>query len=253
MHALNFPLALFACVLVGLWFSTQVGVMLGRGVRTLPEEARDDYSAVLTATVTLLGLIIGFTFSFAINRYDLRKNYEAEETNAIGTEYVRVDFLPAQDAAKVRALLREYIGQRVLFYTTRDSYQLARVNSYTALLQSRMWSIVQAAANARPSPLTELVSSGMNDVLNSQGYTEAAWLNRIPTAAWILVIAVAACCTALIGYGSRGRGKGLLLMLPLVLAIAFFLIADVDSPRQGVIRVLPQDLMNLAQSLASQN
>lgn len=253
MGVVNFPPLFFVSSFVGLWLSTQAGVMLSRRVRPLAEEARDDYNVVLTATVTLLGLIIGFTFSFALNRYDQRKNYEEEETNAIGTEYVRAEFLPAEDAAVVKGLLRKYVYQRVLFYTTRDALQLSQINADTALMEHEMWSAVQRGSTANPSPNMLLVAAGMNDVLNSQGYTQAAWLNRIPDAAWILMIAVAACCTVLIGYGSRTTGAGLLMVLPLVLATAFFLIAEVDSPRQGVIRVHPQNLTNLAQSLASQN
>ena len=93
------------------------------------EEKRDDFGVILAATLTLLGLIIGFTFSMATNRYDQRKNYEEAEANAIGTEYVRADLLPAADAARVRALLGKYLDQRVLFYTTRDKQRLAQINA----------------------------------------------------------------------------------------------------------------------------
>jgi hypothetical protein len=96
--------------------------------------------------------------------------------------------------------------------------------------------------------------SGMNDVLNSQGYAQAAWWNRIPLAAWALMAAIAICCNLLIGYGARNPKAEavLLLILPLVLSIAFFLIADVDSPRAGVIRAHPQNLENLVESLPAQ-
>jgi hypothetical protein len=94
----------------------------------MESEEREDFGVLLTATLTLLGLIIGFTFSMAISRYDQRKNYEEEEANAIGTEYLR--------------------------------------------------------ANATQ---TALAVMGMNDVLNTQGYTQAAWWNRIPMAAWGLM------------------------------------------------------------------
>ena len=56
----------------------------------------------------------------AIERYDQRKNYEEAEANAIGTEYVRADLLPAGETAKVQALLRDYLDQRILFYKARD-------------------------------------------------------------------------------------------------------------------------------------
>ena len=91
----------------------------------------------------------------------------------------------------------------------------------------------------------------MNDVLNARGYTQAAWLNRIPLAAWRLMTAIAICCNLMIGYGAR-RGEAkviLLLVLPLTEFISFFLIANIDSPRGGIVRVHPQNLAGLAQSL----
>ena len=75
----------------------------------------DDFGLILAATLTLLALIIGFSFSMATARYDQRKNYEEQEANAIGTEYVRADLLSPVEAAKVRSLLGSYLDQRVLF------------------------------------------------------------------------------------------------------------------------------------------
>jgi hypothetical protein len=99
-----------------------------------------------------------------------------------------------------------------------------------------------------------LVLSGMNDVLNSQGYTQAAWWNRIPPGAWILMVLIAICGNALVGYGTHLIESETirLLVLPVVLSLAFFFIADIDSPRRGVIRVIPQNLLSLAQSLHGQ-
>jgi hypothetical protein len=187
----------------------------------------------------------------AMSRYDQRKNYEAAEANAIGTEYVRADLLPASDAAKVHALLRNYLDQRVLFYLARDEQQIRQINAGTAQLQTELWSAVLAPAAAQPTPTVALAVWGMNDVLNSQGYTQAAWWNRIPIAAWVLMAAVAIFCNVLVGYGAQNvKAEGiLLLILPLVVTIAFFLIADIDSPRGGVIRVNPQNLASLVESL----
>ena len=87
--------------------------------------------------------------------------------------------------------------------------------------------------------MATFVLGGMNDVLNSQGYTQAAWWNRIPTAAWMLLISTAIFCNLLIGYDAPGRNRVLLLILPIALSISLFLIADIDSPRRGIIRVQP--------------
>jgi hypothetical protein len=104
---------------------------------------------------------------------------------------------------------------------------------------------------AYPTPVIALAVAGMNDVLNSQGYTQAAWRNRIPGSAWTLMILIAVCCNLLVGYGARSAGakSGLLFILPLVISIAFLLISDIDSPRSGFIHVVPQNLVSLSQSL----
>jgi protein-S-isoprenylcysteine O-methyltransferase Ste14 len=114
-----------------------------------------------------------------------------------------------------------------------------------------MWSAVQAPAVAQPNPVMALAVSGMNDVLNSQAYAQAAWWNRIPTVAWILMIAIAVCCNVAIGYGWHRpqASANLLLVLPFVASISFLLIADIDSPRDGFIRVVPENLVSLFESM----
>src|SRR5277367_2667005 len=161
----NFPTLGLIVSFVVLWLSVRVGASL-RKARNLEGHEREDFGFILTASLTLLVLIIGFTFSVAVGRYDQRKNYEEAEANAIGTEYVRASLLPAADAARVRTLLRSYLEQRILFYQTRDDDQLRQIDSATAQLQTDLWSAVQAPAEAQPSALTGLAVSGMNDVLN---------------------------------------------------------------------------------------
>jgi hypothetical protein len=250
----NNPPTVFAVFLILMWLAVQLGAFLRKG-RTKPMDAeqREDLNMILTAALTLLGLIIGFTFSMAVSRYDQRKNLEEEEANAIGTEYVRVDLLPPEDAAKLKEQLRKYLEERILFYTLRGDV-LIQVNERAARLQQDLWASVRVPAMAQPTPMAALAVSGMNDVLNAQGYVQAAWWNRIPTAAWLMMVTIAVFCNALIGYGARGEPRmagALFIMLPLIVSISFFLIADIDSPRRGVIRVEPKNLMSLADSLSS--
>ena len=247
----RFPLLVVVGSFLAMWLSAQIGIFLRKKQPNLTEDVRRDLDVVVTATLTLLGLIIGFTFSMAITRYDQRKIYEEAEANAIGTEYVRADLLSPADAARVRVLLKEYLDQRVLFYKTRHEKDVQPINDKTAQLQTELWSTVEVPAAKQPTPVVALVVSGMNDVLNSQGYTQAAWWNRIPIAAWSLMILIALFANVGIGYDSRGAKPGFIqfLVLPLILSVAFFLIADIDSPRSGIIRVLPQNLLSLSQSL----
>lgn len=229
-----------------LWLAARLGVAL-RKRRPLADDEKDDFGVLQAATLTLLALLIGFSFSMATSRYDLRKYYEEGEANAIGTEYFRAGLLPPSDATRVRNQLRKYTDLRIRFYRTRDAEELRQINADTAQLQTDMWNVVQASALQQPTPVMALAVSGMNDVLNSQGYTQAAWWNRIPSSAWALLVATALCCNVLIGYGARGgRGRAMLLIVfSVVVSISLLLIADIDAPRGELIRVRSQNLVSL--------
>jgi hypothetical protein len=248
-YIVSHPFFVFPLSFIVLWLSAHIGAFFRSRLPPLAEEQRQDFSVLQGAILTLLSLLIGFTFSMGISRYDLRKNYEEAEANAIGTEYVRSDLLPGSDLAEVRELLRNYVDQRVLFYTTRDAQQLRQLNTDTAQLQNRLWSAVKTRSESQPTPIVALAVSGMNDVLNSQGFTQAAWWNHIPVAAWILMVLIAVGCNVLVGFGSRRPNSLLFILLPLAVSVSFFLLADLDSPRGGMIRVQPKNLLILSQSL----
>lgn len=250
-YVMDYPLLVFVISFLALSLSAWIGRSLSKRQRVPETEEREGFGIIQAATLTLLGLVIGFSFSMAVGRYDQRKNYEEAEANAIGTEYFRVGLLPAAAATKVRALLLNYLDQRVVFYETRDEQQLPGINGLTAKLQAELWSVVQVQAVEQPGPIIALAVSGMNDVLNSQSFTQAAWWNRIPIAAWALMAAIAICSNVLVGFCARiYKAKSvLLLILPLIVSVAFLLIADIDCPHGGLIRVTPQNLLSLSESL----
>ena len=249
----DYPPLVFGSSFFVLWLVARIGWSVLKKRQALEEEAREDFSVVMGATLTLLALLIGFSFSMAIGRFDQRKNYEEAEANAIGSEILRAGLLPPAAATNVRTLLSGYLDQRILFYQTRDKHELRDINNRTAELQKSLWSAVQAAAAEQPNAVIALTAAGMNDVLNSEGYTQAAWWNRIPHTAWILMGLIAICCNLLVGYGARNTTVGgvLLMILPLIVSISFLLIADIDSPRGGFIHVAPENLLSLSASVAS--
>jgi hypothetical protein len=241
----HYPLILFAVTFVVLSAAALAGIWWRR---RFTKAANEPLGLILTATLTLLGLIVGFTFSMAASRYDQRKNFEEAEANAIGTEYLRADLLPAADAAKVRKLLAEYTDLRIRFYVDKETDQRKKIDDQTAQMQTALWSAARSSAGAQPTPVEALALAGMNDVINSQGYTQAAFWNRIPTAAWLFMAIIAVFSNALVGYRSGDAGRGLVLMLPLLVSFAFMMIADIDAPRHGLIAVAPQNLQSLAKS-----
>jgi hypothetical protein len=241
------PFAVFAIALVAQWGAAFIGDLLRRRVRPLKKDERADFDTVLAASLTLLALIIGFSFSMAVSRYDQRKNDEEAEANAIGTAYLRADLLPTENAARVRQLLRLYVDQRIDFY--RNKVPSTRVGNDPKTVQDELWSTVARVGAAQPNPILALTVSGMNEVFNTQADAHAARLNRIPTAAWTLMVLIAVFSNFLLGYRDRSSGSLALVVLPVIASIAFFLIADIDSPYIGVISVVPHNLMSTAEAM----
>jgi hypothetical protein len=254
LHLLNLPGVVFGSSFVALAFSLWLGHRILNRKRPRDSESTQDLGVVQTATLTLLGLIIGFTFSMAIERYDQRKVLEEAEANAIGTEYLRADLLSSKSSARTKDLLSQYLDQRILFYAKQSPEKIKDINQKTVELQNALWIEVASNARTQTNPIIALVISGMNDVINSQGYTQAYWWNRIPSAAWGLMVLIAFCANFLVGYGARNFNKnvGVLMIFPLVVSISFFLIADIDSPRGGVIRIEPKNLITLKNTLKPQ-
>ena len=245
------PFAVFGMFLVAQWTAAYLGDF-ARGLRRpAGKDEHEDFDLVQTAILTLLALIVGFSFSMAVSRYDLRKNYEEAEANAIGTEYVRADLLPAEDVARVRDLIRKWLDQRIAYYQHNEERQIGRVDAESEKLQAELWAAILPAATAQPTAVTALAVAGMNDMLNAQSRTQGAWWNRIPLAAWGFMGFVAIACNWLLGYGERQRGVLLLLVIPIIVSISALLIADIDSPRGGIIRVMPHSLISLSQSITA--
>jgi hypothetical protein len=249
---MNFPVLICVITLISLWALALLGAFVRRRKTAHDDSDHGEYGMVLSATLTLLGLLIGFSFSMAIGRYDQRKNYEEEEANAIGTEYVRADLLPEPFQSKVQGQLVQYLDLRIQRYQAHASNDITELAEKTGRLQVDMWKEVKTAALASPTPVMATVVTGMNDVLNRQGYTQAARLNRIPIPAWGLMASIALFSNFLIGFGAKNRHFIMFLIVPLAIAVSFLLIADIDSPQGGLIRVEPQNLISLAGSLKAE-
>src|SRR5215472_11203935 len=166
----------------------------------------------------------------------------AFEVPSIGTQTFCA--YPSKDLAEIKSAANpNNIGH------IAPIFDLNQTSADMAKAQSEIWATVVRAAAAQPNPVLALAVSGMNDVFNTLADTQAAWLNRIPTAAWALMILIAIFSNLLLGYRDRSSGRLALLVLPVIASIAFFLIADIDSPYLGVISVAPHNLMSTSQAM----
>jgi hypothetical protein len=243
---IDHPLELFGAALVLLWSAAQAGVWAGFRNPLTPED-RAEFDLVRNGMLTLLGLLVAFAISMAVTRYDQRKVYEEAEANAIGTEYLRLDLLPQESVAAARPLLRTYANQRIAFYSDPD--RPLTNDADTAQIEAALWASVLPEGKAHPTQITALVVSGMNDVINSQGYTLAAWRDRLPIEIWVLLIVVAATCNFLIGFGAEPLSPATQAILPFTAALAYVLIADVEGRRNGLVQVQPINLRDAAEAM----
>jgi len=242
------PLLMLAVSFVALVLAALLGVAAERVWNPVKPSDHNELAIVQSAALTLLGLIVGFTFAMAISRYDQRKGLEEAEANAIGTEYLRVGLMPDNAAANARGALKRYLDLRIQHYLTTDQGELARIGAERAKLEADLWAAMRSQSEASPTAITMLVAWGLNDVFNSTDATAAAWLDRIPVPAWWLLALIALGANVTLGFGAK-RFNALLLVVPLAAAVSFFLIADIDSPRGGVVKVAPENLDRLAASL----
>lgn len=244
----DYPLFFLALSLIVLWTASRLGARQSHRVENL----RDEFKIAATATFTLMSLLIGFAFSMAVGRYDARKRAEADEANAIGSEYLRADLLQGRGRDSVRGLLRAYLIRRIVFYETRNGDSLKSTVAEAHRLQQQMWTTTTTAAYPATA-FTGLAISGMNAVIDDEGYTQAAWVNRIPSAAWALLFAIAVCACVMFALTRERVGSvgALVWIFPIIVSVALFLIADIDSPRGGLIHVIPDNLVTVAANIGA--
>ena len=245
------PAAIFLLSLALQWLAAYLGHVLRRR-RPLGDAERADFNTILGATLTLAALIIGFSFSMAVSRYNERKAFEGSEANAILTAYARAPLLPPAQAVQTRRLLARYTELRVQFYGVSDPARLARIAAETEQVQDDLQSIANKVAVGQPSTETAaLAATAMTDVSISQRNTQAAWWNRIPAAAWGMLLVIAFAANFLLGASERRTTPALLVVLPLIISAPILLIADIDAPRAGFILVAPDDLTALSHWIAA--
>lgn len=165
------------------------GSLLGTWVRVRRAEAvaRDagSFKALEGAVLGLFALLLGFSFAMAVNRYDLRRQLEVEEANAIGTTWLRTDTLVEPERSAERQLIQQYVPVRLSFVAAgTDAQAIQRSLTQSGELQAQMWKIAAGGASARRDPISALFVASLNDAIDVTEKRTAALENRIPSMAW---------------------------------------------------------------------
>jgi hypothetical protein len=242
---------LFMAVLLLVLLSVEGGYRLGKYRRSRSEQEKEaPVGAMVGATLGLLAFILAFTFGLAAARFDTRRQVLLDEANAIGTTYLRAGMLPDR-REEIRALLRDYVNTRLEAVLSSNIAEGIRRSEN---IQDRLWAQAVAVGEKNPNSIVVgLFVQSLNEVIDLHAKRVTAGLrNRIPGAIWVALFAVAVLSLAAMGYhaGLVGTSRSLA-----VLAVAFTfsavigLIADLDRPQEGVLKVSQQALIDLQQSM----
>lgn len=219
------------------------------------EESRGQIGAVQGAVLGLLGLLLGFTFAMAVQRYDLRRDLVVQEANSVGTTFLRASFLPEPYQTEVKQLLQRYVDFRLAFYQAgRSEQDVAAAERASAAVQQQLWAHATASARLTASPLIAIFVTSLNETIDLDATRLAALRNRVPPPVWLLLLLVAGCGAWSTGYASGATGKRLWfsqLMLPLLIAVVITILVDLDSPRRGLVGVSQESLIDLKRSLGT--
>lgn len=249
-----------ALVSVGLFLGMLLLLEVGRrmGSRRLAEEgegAKEGLGAVEGAIFGLLGLLIAFTFSGAVSRFDDRRRLVAEEANAIGTAYLRLDVLPVEARAVLQEKFRQYLDSRLLTYRKLPDIAAARAqHARSVALQGEIWAQAVASVASGPPSAPMLLLPALNEMIDITTTREMATLMHPPTVVFAMLAALALMAALLAGYamaGSRTRHWHHMLGFAAIMAATVYVILDLEYPRLGLIRVDAADrvLVELRQGM----
>jgi hypothetical protein len=206
------------------------------------QPATDSTGYLVSSALALLGLLIGFTFSMAVERYDERRHAVNEEANAISTVYVRAGLFNDPIASRLQASIAHYAAERRDFVAAgEDQRELDRIAQETARTQGEIWAIMKEALASRDGEgLTTATLTSMNEMFDLASTRQALIEAHIPNMVLAVLIGFAVATAYLLGYGSAHEGPSHNAATTIVfalVAIAIALIIDLDRPRLGFIKI----------------
>jgi hypothetical protein len=252
------PVPTWAIMLVSallIFAASEVGFQLGRR-RGPVTQGRDPSILVQGSAFTVLALLLGFSFSLALNRYDARRSALLREANAINIAFLRAQLLDTKTASAERADLDAYIDERLAYaQNDADPTQRQIAEAKSNWLQRDMWGLaVQAARRDPHSTIVPLFVAALNDTA-ALSREEAAILNaHIPDVVifWLLIIALIT--SIMLGYGFGREGKRAVsfkAIFAVMVALVFGLVLDLDRPQRGLIRVSLTPMQTVQQLMES--
>jgi hypothetical protein len=241
---------LFISIILLVLLCAEGGYRLGKYRGRQVQEKEAQVGEMITAMLGLLAFVLAFTFGLAAARFDTRRQVLLDEANAIGTTYLRAAMLPER-RNEIRALLAEYVDTRL---AAVESKKIAEGIVRSENLQNQLWEHAVAIAEKSPnSIIVGLFVQSLNEMIDLHAKRVTVGVrNRIPLAIWAALYGVSILSFATMGYyiGLTGTNRSpAIIAVALTFALVIGLIADLDRPQEGTLKVSQQALIDLRRSM----
>lgn len=233
------PLSLFLGILACLEVGRRIGV---RRAATNREATTSSTATVDAAVFGLMGLLLAFTFSGAMQRWDARRDLVVQETNAIGTAWLRIDSLPADAQPALRELFRRYLDARLGVYRSLPDVDAARAElALSSDLQGEIWTYSMAKCldpSAEKARL--LLLPALNEMIDITTNRTMAMLTHPPMVIYVLLFALVLASSLVAGFAMSAaptRSWMHMLCFAAAMSVGLYVILDLEFPRAGLIRI----------------
>ncbi|HYO87387.1 MAG TPA: hypothetical protein VER79_02005 [Candidatus Limnocylindrales bacterium] len=247
------PIALaYLLLILGALIVYEAGYRIGCWwQRRTPDEKEGSTGMLVGSLLALLAFLLAFTIGMASSRYDTRRMLVLSEANAIGTTYLRAGYLPEPARTETQVLLRAYVPFRV---NVQDVAQLAANYASSIAIHGQIWSIAEELARETPdSDVLAIYIESLNEMIDLQNSRLVAGIYaRVPETVLYLLLIGSALIIGMVGYNaglSRKRSLVSAVILIVVMTAVVSLVVDLDRPRDGLLTVSQQPLIDLQMSM----
>jgi hypothetical protein len=247
MSAAQLAIVISTGLFVSMLACLEIGYRVGKSNTERQSTAHEGIGAMEAAIFALLGLLLGFSFSGATTRLDARRQLIAEEANAIGTAYLRLDLLPTSEQPEMRRLFREYVDARLGAYAQipDDMKAFEQGVAEAGQLQQKIWTRAVAASRNDPTQNSaRLLLPALNEMIDVTTSRTIAIEAHLPGLVFTLLVLVALSSGIVAGYAMAKRRKRSwlhTLLYAACIAITVYAVTDLDYPRSGLIRLSSAD------------
>jgi len=229
---------------LGILLFLEIGRWIGRSAITRHgRSVQSSIGSLEAAVFALMGLLVAFTFSGALSRFDLRRAQVVEEANAIGTAWLRIDLLPESFQPHLKQMFRDYVDARLVTYRRLPDLAAAKDEvARSQKLQDEIWKLAAAAArspDARPQAELLLLPA-LNQMFDIMGTRMAATQMHPPMVIYAMLVCLALMAAMLSGYQSAAetvRDWTHQVGFAVIMAFTIYVVFDLEHPRLGWIRL----------------